>query len=70
MSRHTITEEELDEWLQSDPWKQFAAGGGNGSHKLFHINVIDGRTRVLDHDVAIYEGADRAAAIRAYNEAP
>lgn len=70
MSKHTITEEELDEWLQSDPWKQFAASGSASSHKHFHMNVVDGRMRVLDHGVAIYEGADRVEAIRAYNEAP
>lgn len=71
--RHTITQEELDEWLRRPQWQAFARSFSAVSHKTLEIDstVSDGRVfRVTDHGETVFLGGDKATAIAAYNEAP
>lgn len=70
--RHTVTQDELDEWLRTPQWKQFAASFSNVSHKALEIDAGSGGPifRVVDHGKTTFLGADKAAAIAAYNDAP
>lgn len=71
--RHTITQSELDEWLKRPQWQAFARSFSNVSHKALEV---DGAApsgpvfRVTDHGETKFLGADKAAAIDAYNAAP
>lgn len=71
MRRHTVTDQELDEWLRQPQWKMFASSGSETSNKRL---LVDGGAttvfRVIDHGETVFLGADRAAAIAAYNNAP
>jgi hypothetical protein len=67
--RHVITESDLDEWLRKPQWQMYASSagkrlwvdqGGNGG-PVFRVDKLDGGT--------IFLGADRAAAVEAYNTA-
>lgn len=69
MKRHTITEQELNEWLAQEAWRRFASSAGDDSHKTFEVNAA-GMFRVMDHGKEVYVGFDKAAAIEAYNAAP
>lgn len=71
--RHTITQNELDEWLRRPQWHMFASSGSSTSRKRLEIDVAasgDLVFRVVDHDEVTFIGADRAAAVAAYNAAP
>ena len=71
MARHTITAEELDEWLRMPQWHTFASSGSDVSHKRLQIDAgSDGPVfRVTDHGETKFLGTDRSAAIAAYNDA-
>lgn len=68
MSRHTVTEKELDDWLAEAAWRRFAGSFGDGSSKSLET---DGRGvyRVIVGRATVFLGADKSAAIAAYNEA-
>lgn len=70
--RHTITAAELDEWLHRPQWHAFARSFSNVSHKMLEIDgAASGPVfRVTDHGETRFLGADKAAAVAAYNEAP
>lgn len=70
--KHTITERELNEWLSRPQWQTFARSAGSGSNKSLEVDASDiGRAfRVTDHGETIFLGADKTAAIAAYNSAP
>lgn len=70
--RHTITEAELDTWLRTPQWQTFARSFSNTSLKALEIDATrEGPVfRVTDHGDTKFIGADRAAAIAAYNDAP
>ena len=70
--RHTIKESELDEWLRRPHWQTFARSFSSVSHKALEIDAAtEGPIfRVTDHGDTKFVGADRAAAIAAYNDAP
>ena len=72
MKRHTITPDELDEWLRSPQWKNFSSSFSSTSEKRLEVDAAaDVRVfRVTDHGETKFLGADKAAAIAAYNEAP
>lgn len=71
--RHTITQAELDEWLKRPQWQAFARSFSQASHKALEV---DGAATggpvfwVVDHGETKFLGADKDAAIAAYNEAP
>lgn len=66
--RHTITRAALDEWLSEVNWRIFASSGGDGSAK--RLDVDNGKIfRVTDHGNVVFLGADKDAAIAAYNNA-
>lgn len=67
--QHTITEAEMDEWLRTPQWRLFAGSFTQYSNKRLEIDCSgDGRVfRVTDHGETVFIGADRAAAIAAYN---
>lgn len=70
--RHTITEDELDEWLRRPQWQAFAKSFSSVSQKALEFDgAISGALvfRVTDHGETKFLGTDRAAAIAAYNEA-
>lgn len=70
--RHTITANDLDEWLRRPQWQAFARSCSNVSHKAMEIDAAasDGPVfRVTDHGETTFLGADKAAAIAAYNAA-
>jgi len=71
MKRHTITEHELNEWLSRPQWQVFASSGGSDSNKCLEIDAAEGGRvfRVTDHGETVFLGADKVAAIAAYNEA-
>lgn len=70
--RHTITESELDEWLRTPQWRAFARSFSSVSQKALEIDAAsEGPVfRVTDHGDTKFIGADRTAAIVAYNDAP
>ena len=70
--RHTITQAELDEWLRKPQWEAFARSFSGTSHKTLEIDTTSECRvfRVKDHGETTFIGADSAAAIAAYNEAP
>jgi hypothetical protein len=70
--RHTITPEELDEWLRRPQWRAFATSISDVSHKSLEVDaaVSSGPVfRVVDHGETKFLGTDKAAAIGAYNAA-
>lgn len=71
--RHTITSDELDEWLRRPQWQAFARSFSAVSHKALEIDGAVGSSglvfRVTDHGETKFLGTDKAAAIAAYNEA-
>ncbi len=69
--RHTITADDLDEWLRTPRWQRFASSFGNGSAKFFEVDEAGGvhAFRVVDHGETVFLGADLAKAITAYNSA-
>jgi hypothetical protein len=70
--RHTITTDELDEWLHRPQWQAFARSFSSSSRKTLEIDAAatDGPVfRVTDHGEATFLGTDKAAAIAAYNAA-
>jgi hypothetical protein len=72
MAHHTITERELNEWLCRPQWQQFAASFGAEANKRFEVDTNDRGEcvyRVTDHGETVFLGADKVAAIAAYNEA-
>jgi hypothetical protein len=70
MSRHTITVEEVDTYLNQETWDQVAASFGSGSQKKLERNSLTGDFRVKDHDAMKFHGPDLEAAVEAYNAAP
>jgi hypothetical protein len=69
--RHTITPDELDEWLRRPQWQTFASSFSSTSNKALEVDAAaDGRVfRVMDHGETKFVGTDKAAAIAAYNAA-
>lgn len=67
MSRHTITEKEITDWLTADAWHLAASSAGNGSNKRLETNK--GTFRVKDHGEITYAGDSVSAAVDAYNQA-
>lgn len=66
--RHTINAVELDEWLRRPQWQMFASSAGPDTNKRFEVDT-GGVFRVTDHGETIFLGADKIAAIDAYNSA-
>jgi len=71
-SRHIITMEELDEWMRRPQWQTFASSFSSASNKALELDAAADclMFRVTDHGETKFLGADKAAAIAAYNEAP
>jgi hypothetical protein len=72
MKRHTITPDELDEWLRRPQWQTFARSGSAVSNKKLEIDAATNGPvvfRVTDHGETRFLGTDAAAAITAYNAA-
>jgi len=72
MARHTITVDELDNWLRTPQWQPVACSFGKDSGKRLEIDAgSDGLVfRVTDHGETRFLGTNRSAAVAAYNEAP
>lgn len=70
--RHTTTVEDLDEWLRRPRWQTFASSFSSVSDKALELDAAADNLvfRVTDHGETKFLGADKAAAIAAYNEAP
>lgn len=71
--RHTISQDELDEWLRRPQWQAFARSFSETSDKALELDAAVSRGpvfRVTDHGETKFLGTDKAAAIAAYNEAP
>ena len=66
--RHTVTEQEFDQYLSERKWNRFACSGGPNSDKSLELDFC-GNYRVTDHGIVTYDGTSRSAAIRAYNAA-
>jgi hypothetical protein len=66
---HTITLEELDDYLAQEAWDMAASSSGNGSMKRLEVNNA-GALRVTDHGEIKYIGSDKSRAVDAYNAAP
>jgi hypothetical protein len=69
MSRHTITFDEMTEYLNKEVWSMAACSGGAGSHKRLEVST-KGMLRVTDRGKVTYQGASLGVAVDAYNEAP
>lgn len=72
MARHTIKQSDLDEWLRTPQWQLYASCCGRGTNKTLEVDAASGGPvfRVRDHGETKFLGADKAAAVAAYNEAP
>lgn len=69
MTRHTVTVEEIDKWINHEAWHLAASSGGRGSNKRLEMSNA-GMFRVTDRNEITYAGGDKAAAVDAYNAAP
>lgn len=69
MARHTITFEEMSDYLDREFWSSIASSGGKDSHKKLEVST-KGMFRVTDRRKATYQGASLGHAVDAYNEAP
>jgi len=71
MKRHTITLDELDEWLRRPQWQAFARSLTNLSHKALEVDAASSGPvfRVTDRGETMFLGTDKAAAVAAYNAA-
>lgn len=69
---HTITRDELIDWMGEERWTTFASSFGDGSNKRLDVELgLDpNQFRVIDHDGLVYLGIHETAAIAAYNAAP
>lgn len=69
---HAISEKELNEWLCRPQWQVFASSGHPGFAKRLEIDSSEtGHVfRVISQGETIFLGADKAAAVAAYNGAP
>ncbi len=67
MSRHTVTERDLEDWAAGH-WVPFASSADERSNKRMEVN-LRGLYRVIDHGVTVYIGGLKETAIREYNEA-
>jgi hypothetical protein len=70
--RHTITVEELDEWMRRPQWQAYARSGSSVSNKALEFDAAASGGpvfRVTDHGETTFLGTDRAAAVAAYNAA-
>ena len=68
--RHTITEKELNEWLCRPQWQIFASSADQGGVKRLEVDC-GGDTNVFRVTVrgeVVFLGADKTAAVSAYNE--
>lgn len=70
--RHTITEKELNEWLCQPQWQILASSCGNDSNKQLEFDRTEYGCvfRVSNHGETIFLGANKSAAVAAYNDAP
>jgi hypothetical protein len=70
--RHTITSDELDEWMWRPQWQTFASSFDAVSNKKLELDAAADNLvfRVTDHGETKFLGTDKAAAIVAYNDAP
>lgn len=69
MTRHTVTFEEMSEYLNREIWSMMASCGSAVSHKRLEANT-KGMFRVTTHGKVTYQGASLGVAVDAYNEAP
>lgn len=70
--RHTITPNELDEWLRRPQWQVFARSCSSESRKSLEVDAASPSGpvfRVVDHGETLFIGMDRVAAIDTYNAA-
>jgi hypothetical protein len=68
---HQISERELDEWLCQPQWKIFASSAGRDGSKRLEVDGA-ANTRVFRVTVCgevAFLGADKTAAVAAYNAA-
>ncbi len=66
--RHSITLEELDEYLRSSCWHTAAANYTPGSSKKLEVKMT-GELLVTINGRVLYCGDNKATAIQTYNEA-
>jgi hypothetical protein len=69
MARHTITYEEMSDYLNQEGWHNAASSGGFESNKRLEVST-KGTFRVTTHGKITYQGASLGVAVDAYNEAP
>lgn len=69
MSRHTITLDEMYEYLGQEGWHNAASSHSKDSQKKLEVST-KGMFRVSDHGKVTYQGASLGVAVDAYNEAP
>lgn len=62
---HTITESDLEEWLNRPRWEVYASSGGPNTRKT--LEADRDIFRVKHGDETVFLGSDRAAAVAAYN---
>lgn len=70
--KHVVTQSEIEDWLRRPQWQTCASSVSRASHKYLEIDAAAPERvfRVVDHDKTMFIGADIAAAVAAYNEAP
>jgi hypothetical protein len=68
---HMITENELNEWLRRPQWQVYASSASQGGYKRLEVDSADGTHvfRVTANREVIFLGADKSAAVAAFNEA-
>lgn len=69
MPRHTVTFEEMSEYINREIWSMCACSSSQRSRKRLEAST-KGMFRVTDGDEIKYQGASLGAAVDAYNEAP
>lgn len=69
MARHTVTFEEISDYLNQDVWSVAACSGHNGSHKRLEAST-KGTFRVTDRGKVTYQGVSLGVAVDTYNDVP
>lgn len=67
--RHTVTFEEISDYINQEVWSMAACSASALSRKRLEAST-KGMFRVTDGDEIKYQGMSLGAAVDAYNEAP
>lgn len=67
MKPHTVTSEELKDWIAEEQWHTFASAFAQNENKKLQVSVGNLKKRVLHGKWIVYEGYLEEKAVEIYN---